>query len=86
MEAPGVLDKINALFARIDVSGDGQLEPDELTDVIGFYQEGYFNEDEVPSSPSLIHRRRRVPAPRLTPTPDFDAASRQRFLVRHHRA
>ena len=47
IEAPGVKDKLQALFSKIDVDNDGSLEVDELDEIIGFYQGATFDADEV---------------------------------------
>ena len=47
IEAPGVKDRIKKVFNKLDASGDGSLEKDELQEVVAFYQGGEFDADEV---------------------------------------
>jgi Ca2+-binding EF-hand superfamily protein len=47
VSAPGVKAEIARIFKKLDVTGDGVLELDELAEVVGFYQGYKFDEDEV---------------------------------------
>jgi len=46
IEAPGVKKEISRIFKKMDVSGDGSLELDELQEIIAFFQGGEFDADE----------------------------------------
>jgi len=46
IEAPGVKAEITRIFKKLDVSGDGSLERDELQEVVAFYQGAEFDADE----------------------------------------
>ena len=63
IKAPGVEDEIKRIFNKIDVSGDGSLEVDELDEIVGIYQGHAFDEDEVSLALDCLPSRSLVPQP-----------------------